>query len=179
MVGEATGAGFCHRQGQKHGNADALSRTPCKQCGRSEDTHTQEELIATTAVEPQQIDQSNRVREAQLADPELGPLLRGKQHAKKPDMEEMKSMSRSSNRLAQIWDQLVVRNGVLFRKFLPPVSTRGVLQKVVPRVLSDLHAGTMGGHLGVDKTLSRLKERFYWPGHYNDVQEWCRVQGEN
>ena len=31
----------------------------------------------------------------------------------------------------------------------------------------------MGGHLGEAKTLSRLKERFYWPGHAKDVQEWC------
>ena len=94
-------------------NMETLMPFPCKQCGRSEDTHTQEESIATTTVEPQQIDQSNGVREAQLADPELGPLLGGKQHAKKPHMEEMKGMSRSSNRLAQIWDQVVVRNGML------------------------------------------------------------------
>ena len=31
----------------------------------------------------------------------------------------------------------------------------------------------MGGHLGEAKTLSRLNERFYWPGHAKDVQEWC------
>ena len=29
----------------------------------------------------------------------------------------------------------------------------------------------MGGHLGEAKTLSHLKERFYWPGHGKDVQE--------
>ena len=37
-----------------------------------------------------------------------------------------------------------------------------------------LHEGVMGGHLGVEKTLDRLKERFYWPGHYMDVSNWCR-----
>ena len=30
-----------------------------------------------------------------------------------------------------------------------------------------------GSHLGQEKTLYRVKERFYWPGHYNDVCNWC------
>ena len=30
-----------------------------------------------------------------------------------------------------------------------------------------------GGHLGVEKTVDKLKECFYWPGHYSDVQNWC------
>ena len=38
----------------------------------------------------------------------------------------------------------------------------------------DLHEGVCAAHLGMDKTLARLKERFYWPGHYNDVENWCR-----
>ena len=25
----------------------------------------------------------------------------------------------------------------------------------------------------MEKTLSRLKERFYWPGYHQDVQHWC------
>ena len=28
---------------------------------------------------------------------------------------------------------------------------------------------------GRKKTLSKLKERFYWPGQYNDVRDWCRT----
>lgn len=28
------------------------------------------------------------------------------------------------------------------------------------------------GHLGYIKTLEKVKERFYWPGYENDVQEW-------
>ena len=29
----------------------------------------------------------------------------------------------------------------------------------------------------MDKTLARLKERFYWPGHHNDVRDWCQNCG--
>ncbi len=37
----------------------------------------------------------------------------------------------------------------------------------------DMHEGELGGHLGVDKTISKLKECFYRPSHYQDVQNWC------
>ena len=42
-------------------------------------------------------------------------------------------------------------------------------------LLQDLHAGVMGGHLGAEKTLGRLRERFFWPGNTRDVTEWCRT----
>ena len=32
-----------------------------------------------------------------------------------------------------------------------------------------------GGHIGKDKTLHKLRERFYWPGHQKDVKVWCRT----
>ena len=37
-----------------------------------------------------------------------------------------------------------------------------------------MHEGTLGGHLGEEKTFGRLKERYYWPGYHADVQDWCR-----
>ena len=31
------------------------------------------------------------------------------------------------------------------------------------------------GHLGEENTFCRLRERYYWPGYYSDVQHWCRT----
>ena len=36
-----------------------------------------------------------------------------------------------------------------------------------------IHEGIGGGHFGVEKSVAKLKEQFYWPGHYNDVKNWC------
>ncbi|XP_036417924.1 uncharacterized protein LOC118801669 [Colossoma macropomum] len=35
------------------------------------------------------------------------------------------------------------------------------------------HNNPMAGHLGQEKTLNRLMDRFYWPGIHVDVRRWC------
>ena len=44
-------------------------------------------------------------------------------------------------------------------------------------ILRELHKGTTGGHLGEAKTFGKLCQRFYWPGHFRDIQDWCRTYG--
>ena len=84
-------------------------------------------------------------------------------------------------RLLQIWDQLTISNGVLYRLFLDTAQPSGFRYKLVvlrcmrDNVLKEVHEGAMGEHLGEEKTLQKLKERFYWPGHWQSVQEWCRT----
>ena len=63
-----------------------------------------------------------------------------------------------------------VCRGVLWRKFESSDSKDCHLQVVLPKslqeeALQELHEWTMSCHLGEEKTVSRLKERFYWPGH--------------
>ena len=43
-----------------------------------------------------------------------------------------------------------------------------VLDSLRDEVLHGVHEGVGGGHLGVEKTVAKLKERFYWPSHYSD-----------
>lgn len=172
-----------HRRGKAHTNADALSRLPCRQCGR--DTHaesTTATITTTSILQPLQSKTDKNVRAMQLADTVLGPLLRGKETGEKPTVEQLGCVSQSSRRLLQIWEQLMISDGVLCRRFESPDGSSSVTQIIIPaalreEILTDLHEGTLGGHLGVDKTLAHLKERYYWPGHYNDVRDWCQNCG--
>ena len=67
-------------------------------------------------------------------------------------------------------------NGVLWRKRSSAVSQ---LQLLVPkpgreRLFLNYHATLIGGHLGRNRTLARLSQRFYWSGMADDVGDWLR-----
>ena len=164
-----------HRPGKAHGNADALSRRHCaKGCPDANDTTTVVAAIIPVGYSPVELHQ------AQLEDPNIGDILIAKQSNCKPAIEHAKGQSLEYRRLLQQWEQLSMRDGLLCRNYAQPSEDKGWTQLVVPKkfrreILRDLHEGVTGGHLGQEKTLSKLKERFYWPGHYNDVRDWCHA----
>ena len=56
--------------------------------------------------------------------------------------------------------------------------TVSTLQLVVPHslrsdVLRELDDSPVGGHLGQDKVIGKLQQRFYWPGSVTDAKQWC------
>ena len=45
-------------------------------------------------------------------------------------------------------------------------------------LIKEKHSAGLVGHFGIDKTLSLLKDKYYWPQIYKDVQKVvksCRV----
>ena len=168
-----------HRSGKKHLNADALLQLPCKQCGR--DSHDGKPLVAMLTPSnmvcgylPQQL------RSMQLAGECIGHLVKAKEKEERPSCNFTKYQPVAFRRLLQQWDQLVLINGVLYRQFMHPNEGQSHLQLVAPteireEVVQDIHEGVACGHLGQDKALNHLKEQFYWPGHYNDVRDWCQT----
>jgi len=163
-----------HRKGRLHNNADALSRVPCEPYSQDQVCNqvTYAPLVATTLLTAQQ---DVQITQLQSEDPVLGPIIEGLKQRTYPTIQHHTLESR---RLLQLWDQLLLKDNVLFCR-LPSPTGQGLCDKlVVPKsirteVLKELHEGAIGGHLGSDKTLWKLKERFYWPGHYTEVKKWC------
>ena len=80
---------------------------------------------------------------------------------------ELEGKSVEIRRLWQLWDQLVLKEGVLYRKFADcNQESAAVHQLVVPpvlrnEVLREVHEGTFGGHLGEEKTFKKLRAAYY------------------
>lgn len=77
--------------------------------------------------------------------------------------------------MTRVWDSLKLKRGVLYRCVQKEGSV--VDQLVIPeymkeKVLTYLHDHV--GHPGRDRTLSLLKDRFFWPGMSKDVDSWIK-----
>jgi len=73
----------------------------------------------------------------------------------------------------------VVEGGLLKRAWESADGKEIRKQLVVPRgrvdnVLEKIHNGTTVAHLGVNKTLDKIRQRFYWVNYCKDVKSWCR-----
>ena len=43
------------------------------------------------------------------------------------------------------------------------------------KIIEECHSSITGGHFGISKTYARLRERFYWEGAKEDVQEFIKT----
>ena len=65
-----------------------------------------------------------------------------------------------------------------YTKSVFPIIETGYLQFVLPRpfrkqALEACHDEV--GHLGIERTTSLIKDRFYWPGMEDDIEEYVRT----
>ena len=96
----------------------------------------------------------------------------------KPSRQALKRQGSEVRDLCGIWPNLVIEQGILHRKWSR--SEQGdMLQVVVPEALRDaifhqIHASRTGGHLGVKKSVAKVRDRFFWPRAKSDIERWCR-----
>ena len=82
--------------------------TPSTGGGDCHLTPTSAEFAATSILQPLKGDLGGKLRDVQLTDPMLRPLLLGKESGEKPSPEHFGSVSRPTCQLLQIWEQLMV-----------------------------------------------------------------------
>ena len=120
------------------------------------------------------------IRQLQLEDPSIGPILLAREESlERPLWNKISHSSSHQKCLWRQWDRLKIHGGMLYRTWHNEETDEEILHLIIPKcrtdeVLKYLHDSPSGGHLGVDKTLEKVKQSFYWPGMKEFVQKYCK-----
>ena len=130
----------------------------------------EQQVVSATMVTTQPSSETNNVFlcNKQLENDITGPILMAREADCKPDAESLRRHFRKSVNSLNFW---------MFEYFK---GKQDRLQLVVPNNMRDMmleesHAGRLGGHLGKDRTLGRVREKFFWTCYAEQVRQWCRT----
>ena len=117
---------------------------------------------------------TEELSQLQKEDPDIGPIISAKLSGNRPSSKEMVTCSPATRHYWILWDSLVIRDGILLKKFLKRDNSGEYLQFIVPlamrkEVLFQMHDSLVSGHLGCKKTKEKIRQRFYWYSLKDDV----------
>ncbi|KAK3093316.1 hypothetical protein FSP39_013979 [Pinctada imbricata] len=180
-----------HRPGRQHCNADALSRVPCRQCGYITEWDKDDVDPLANKVYSASSHTINSLRDMQAEDKDL-IKVRGWLNSKvRPDSKVVQSESYYLKSLYSQFDRLCQLDGILYRKWEDFEASMTKYQALVPLsqrrvILRYCHDEKTAGHLGIKKTLEKVRQGYYWPKMQSDVRlyvngcEFCtKRKGEN
>ena len=161
-----------HRPGRKHANADGLSRLPCKQCEHCNEDY--QDKVQSAVVKT---NDDVCLLEAQQNDSDIQKVKTWLEKETRPPYDEIKQEGFVVKSLWGQWNNLIIEHGLVCRRWETPGSNIAYFQALVPqnqrrRVLNFCHDIRSSGHLGIKKTLSKIRQRYYWPGLQNDVRAY-------
>ena len=121
-------------------------------------------------------DQVAKVTEDQLFDLKSAQD-QDKDISKKPDRKEIESESYFQKSLLSQWERLAVKNGVLMRRWDILDTNEVTWEEIIPLshrriILKYSHDIKASGHLGIKKTLGKIRQNYYWPELQNDVKAY-------
>ena len=161
-----------HRPGTQHRNADALSRRPCRQCHYDPNWESASAKTVTNIPDREEAPEKT-LKELQEEDRDIFRVSELLQSKSQPSSEELAA---ASPMLKSLWSQrqlLEIHDSLLFRRWTDDIGS--TLQAIVPfserrHILQYCHDHKTSGHLGVTKTLSKIRQKYYWPGLQRDVR---------
>ena len=111
------------------------------------------------------------LRAAQLADPDIGDVLRYIE-GNRDDLQAF-TIPRLRAQAAHyvVVDGVLHRLGDLFDPSLPVTHRTAIPRSLQYAVARDAHCGSTGGHIGATKLAGALRRRFYWLGQFRTAQK--------
>ena len=170
-----------HRPGRLHKNADALSRKSCKQCGLDCEIPEKNSkcVVAGLGQIDEGLDESEHrtLRTAQENDEDISKIKDCLKQGCRPENGKIQEYSYFLKSLFSQWERLDIQNQLLVRKWNEIGTNIIKWQAIVPlserrNVLRYSHDIKVSGHLGIKKTLNKIRQRYYWPGLQIDVKAY-------
>ena len=119
-------------------------------------------------------------RRDQMENSSISLILQSKEMGVRPSRTELVPEDVSAQLYWSYWEALVLKDGVLYKRWVAPNLKLRIFQLIVPRkrikeILKEAHDGASSGHFGVNKTLEKIRRRFYWATCKQDVENWCKT----
>jgi len=117
----------------------------------------------------------------QSEDPEIGKVLTWiSQSSTRPVRDKVAAESPATRNLWLHWPQLCVKDGILFRKHEHAKGVNSFLQLIVPtllrnQIIAASHNTITSAHLGVKKTVEKIRQNFYWYKMSDSVKLWVNT----
>lgn len=172
-----------HRPGKQHQNADGLSRIPCRQCNYDPDWEQKADNITSSCAanviksqDPCKSEnkgiQEKTLSEKQKDDDDLGLVIGWVRQEEKPGYKSIGGRNKTVKSLWSQFETLSMQGNLLVRK-----TEKNMVQVIIPRderrtVLNHAHDNRTAAHLGIRKTLAKIRQQFYWPGMQDDVKRY-------
>ena len=121
----------------------------------------------------------DQLRIAQMADPDIGPVSKWTEEGGSPPSgAEIAPCSPATKAYWAQRKRFYQSDGVVLRKFYCSEGRVLYTQILLPKVyrasvMEQMHDGPVGGHFGVERTLARIKTRYFWYNMKDDVTLWC------
>ena len=174
-----------YRAGKKHVNADALSRLPYEPTTSEELSNSKEDYVIssirsdTNAVNKTIIFfEDNDIKIKQLNDDDIRWIYQLILEYKDKKPEDVVADNDTRKAYLDQYDDLMVEGDNVYRKFMN-ANQEEFRQFLVPKnfvitILDKMHKSIFNGHLGRDKTIAKINERFYWPKMYVDTNKYLQ-----
>ena len=126
--------------------------------------------------------QDNKLEEIcteQRKDKDLKLIIEWKLKDTRPTWQDISDKGINLKNYWSQWNRLILKDNVLYREWFDPKVKQPVLQLVIPPsrkedLFSQLHKQRWSGHLGIKRTLGRMRRRVYWAGYKADIYKLCQ-----